>query len=520
MKKEKHRHKEAVSSQKHVTAINALLLIQLILMLTLSIGITQLISISTSGMSDKYMTTIADERSRIIRNYVESAENILASYSHAGEVRRVLENPSDTEAVAAVQKYTEEFSKDIKNLEGIYVSEWNTHVIAHTDPMTVGITTRTGDSLKALQNALSDAGNEVYDTGIIASPATGRQIVSMYRAVYGQDGNPVGIAGLGIYTDGLVDVLDTLSSHDMGRSFYSMIDIKDRRYIFHPEENRISSEANISPLLALCSSLEGSSEDRCGKFTYKVQNTEYVSMYSYISDMGWLFMIDDTASEVYSLTRNMRGYLVLFCIFCFILIVMFNIINKKRQDTAEHLTTVVEKHERTRESLSNAVYNDFLTDIRNRISFSSDFEEGKITVPEKAAYYFALFNIRNFSKVNILFGEEAGDMILVTSARLLNQNFPGAQVYRTGSDEFVVAQLLPEGKSGYDQFMESINQTMNNFSRPFEAGDDRINVTYSVSAAFKSKDVNISVLPALKNIMNMSVQQGPVIITDLDIANI
>ena len=119
MKKEKHRHKEAVSSQKHVTAINALLLIQLILMLTLSIGITQLISISTSGMSDKYMTTIADERSRIIRNYVESAENILASYSHAGEVRRVLENPSDTEAVAAAQKYTEEFSKDIKNLEGI-----------------------------------------------------------------------------------------------------------------------------------------------------------------------------------------------------------------------------------------------------------------------------------------------------------------------------------------------------------------------------------------------------------------
>lgn len=84
----------------------------------------------------------------------------------------VLKNPENKSAIDAAQKYTESFSEDINNLEGLYTSEWNTHVLAHTNAGVVGITTREGDSLKALQDILI-ATDGVYNTGIIISPASG-----------------------------------------------------------------------------------------------------------------------------------------------------------------------------------------------------------------------------------------------------------------------------------------------------------------------------------------------------------
>ena len=151
---------EKKKSRRSVSALNFFLLLQLILMFILSMGITQIISTSAARSSDDYMVTIADERSRIIRNYVESAENILSAYSHAGEIHKVLENPDDKAAAEAAQKYTEEFSDDVVNLEGIYVSTCDTKVLAHTNRSTVGVTTRTGDYLKELQLALKESGRD------------------------------------------------------------------------------------------------------------------------------------------------------------------------------------------------------------------------------------------------------------------------------------------------------------------------------------------------------------------------
>ena len=73
------------------------------------------------------MQTMVKERSQIITNYVNETEHYLTAYSRAGEITDVLMHPTDTNAVAAAQKYTETFSADIPNLEGIYACEWNSH---------------------------------------------------------------------------------------------------------------------------------------------------------------------------------------------------------------------------------------------------------------------------------------------------------------------------------------------------------------------------------------------------------
>ena len=121
----------------------------------------------------------------------------------------LLLNTEDMEKVKAAQAYTEYFSKDISNLDGIYTSNWETKVLTHTNPDVPGITMREGEPLKQLQDSVLAAG-EIYNTGIVVSPASGRQVVSMYRGIYDSNGSPLGIAGLAVYTEGLVSILDSL----------------------------------------------------------------------------------------------------------------------------------------------------------------------------------------------------------------------------------------------------------------------------------------------------------------------
>ncbi len=152
--------------------IGAILIMQMIVMTCLSVVVIMEITKNSKNTAINNLQTIVQERSQIVDNYVQESEVILSAYSKAGEILNVLKNPENKSAIDAAQKYTESFSEDINNLEGLYTSEWNTHVLAHTNAGVVGITTREGDSLKALQDILI-ATDGVYNTGIIISPASG-----------------------------------------------------------------------------------------------------------------------------------------------------------------------------------------------------------------------------------------------------------------------------------------------------------------------------------------------------------
>ncbi len=504
---------------KKVSTLNLILAVQLVFMLGLSIGITQLISNKTKTSSVDYMSTIAEERSQIIKTYVENAEKILSQYSHAGEILDVIKNPTDAATVDAAQKYTEAFSNDIVNLEGIYVSEWNTHVLAHTNKQTAGMITRTGDPLKALQDSLIAAGDGVYNTGIIISPASQKQIVSMYKAVYDENQKPVGLVGLGVYTEGLVDTLNELGKRDMEASFYSMVNVNDNKYIFNQDPNKVTAEATNNELLKTCAKLRSSGVSAAGSFEYELNGEEYISIYSYMPDRGWLFMIDDTQEEIFALTSSMKLYLLVFCIFCLVLMIIFNIINKKQERTAMALTSAVAKNAKTKESLNTAIFNDILTDARSRVSFSNDFEPGKVTETGDTPYYFVMFNACNFSGINIMYGEEVGDTVLASTSDVLKKTFEKGTVYRTGSDEFVVAMQMAGGTAGYSNFMTRIDSALKMLTKPFATESGNVMVSYRVASARKSTNVDSSVLCTLKNIINQSgtAIQGQTKFIDMDL---
>ena len=120
--------------------VAAVVVIEIIIMMVVFLFVNSKITDQIRDNAVKSMETIAQDRAAIIENYVLDAENYLTDYSRAGEISALLKKPYNKKRVARAQKYTEIFGSDRENLEGIYVSEWNTHVLAHTNAKVVGIT--------------------------------------------------------------------------------------------------------------------------------------------------------------------------------------------------------------------------------------------------------------------------------------------------------------------------------------------------------------------------------------------
>ena len=255
------------------------------------------------------MQTIITERSTIIENYVREVEAYLTAYSRASDVVNLLENPTDTKAQEQAQKFTEKFSGDMSNLEGIYASMWNTQVLTHTNAGVVGMTTRTGDSLKALQDAMLSA-DGVYNTGIIISPASKQQIISMYRAVLNDAGEPIGLVGGGIFTTGLKEILANLPVNGLEHAKYYLINANTGEFIFHENEEMIGVVAEDAVTMNIIDSVHEAKESYTSFVEYE---DESIAAYHYIADRGWIFLLTDTSEEIFASVGQTKNVLLVLC---------------------------------------------------------------------------------------------------------------------------------------------------------------------------------------------------------------
>lgn len=269
------------------------------------------------------MQTIAMDRATIIENHVDDAESFLTAYSRAGEIKSLLENPSDIESQAAAQKYTEKFSADRNGLEGIYASEWDTHVLTHTNSAVVGIVTRTGDPLKSLQDTLLST--DVYNAGIIVSPASGQQIISVYKAILDESNNPIGLVGGGIFTTGLKETLDYLPKSGLENSQYYLINTQTNEFIFHNDETFIGTPVEDPMLMNVINNMDTTDSD----FGTIVDNEhDSVLAYCNMANRDWVFILSDSKDEVFAPINSINNSFLALCVLVIILltIIIFSII--------------------------------------------------------------------------------------------------------------------------------------------------------------------------------------------------
>ncbi len=293
----------------------AVLITQFIAFTFLFIFMNSSVTVSAHDNAVNNMQTAAIDRSEIIQNYIKSTEDTLTAYLKAEQIYDLLRDPSNAEYVSAAQKYTETFGKDLTNLEGIYASSWDTKMLTHTNVNVVGKITRPDEERrKQLHDAIL-ATEGVYNTGILISPATGEQIISMYKAVREEDGSHIGLGGIGIFTSGLVDKLNELPLDGLSEAKYFLVNANTGEYIFHPDAEKITTVAEEEFVNDIIAQVKGQSEDVCGSINYKDENgRKNIAAFNSLSEQGWVFILSDKSSEVLAAAEVMRIKLGIICI--------------------------------------------------------------------------------------------------------------------------------------------------------------------------------------------------------------
>lgn len=263
------------------------------------------------------MNEAAETRSEITEQYVQSAEAYLRGYAQSLELKDILQNPQDDTKVARAQTYTASYGSVNENLENVYVADYGSTVLASFVEGPIGKTLREGDALKQLQDKVFGS-NEIWNTGVMASPSTGKQVVSMYYPIFDGD-QPLGYVGAAIYAEELKNTLDQLQGEAGGGKNYMLLDCAAGTYIFCPDEEKTGAVIEEEPVLQMMELAKG--ENSNSEFYHYMENgEEYLSCFHYMPERDWvLVMLTDRQTAVASVER-MSMLLLVMCASILVLI--------------------------------------------------------------------------------------------------------------------------------------------------------------------------------------------------------
>lgn len=268
------------------------------------------------------MQTSMDAKTKLINEYIRNAEAQLVSFSKEKGILELLRNPDDKEKRETFQAYNSEYFAALNGWEGLYVCDWGTETLTHSNNSAVGLVLREGDSLKQLHDNLTAAKGGVYNTGILKSPASGQLIISMYIPIYDGD-TPLGFVGGAIQTEGLSQQLDAVSTHGIENVTYSLINVKSKQYIFDNDAGLILTEIQDESLLKVISQIEGGRET--GRVDYVGEDgKEYFSFFKSIPEKSWALVMRIEKDELYQSVYKSGLVLGVVCVLAFLLITVIS----------------------------------------------------------------------------------------------------------------------------------------------------------------------------------------------------
>ena len=266
----------------------------------------------SSIMKDQIMDEMDDAlktRGKIIEQYVQEAESYLIALGQSLELKEALKNPNDPAVIANAQSYTESYAQVNKNLENVYLGDYNTKVLTSFVKGPIGKTLREGDALKQLHDEVFDS-KDIWNTGIMASLSTGEQVVSMYYPVY--NGNePLGYVGGAIYAQDLKNTLDGMTEGE-NKTDYMLLDAAKSTYIFCPDQEKIGAEIqeeNISKVIELAKGSDGAAASH----EFVENGKDMLALYQYMPDRDWVLVILTDREVAFAPVYQMTILLLIIC---------------------------------------------------------------------------------------------------------------------------------------------------------------------------------------------------------------
>lgn len=195
-----------------------------------------------------------------------------------------------------------------------------------------------------------------------------------------------------------------------------------------------------------------------------------------------LNVTDDSIEKRYDkVVFNTKLLRIFFVVFGVIILILLNILESRRKKIAKNLETAVDKNEKTQESLNNAIFKDTVTDSGNRFSFVVEYGENPVDIPEGTSLCFMMFDINDFSGINIRYGSDIGDKLLSSTAERIKDVFEDGSVYRTGSDEFVAVVKTDNTPDSLSNIAGLLERACKSLTSDHNLGNRNVSAGYSAA---------------------------------------
>ncbi len=290
---------------------------------------TNAASVVKSNITNQ-MTDAVESRAAIIDRYVHSAEEYMTAFALGSEVHDLLSDPNDPGLLDKAQKYTEDFAAVKGVFEGLYIATPSTHVLVHTSQEAIGMTTRSGDSLKMFQETILSQ-PELTNLGIMRSPGTGSMILSMYCPIF-EDQRCIGYVGAGVYASHLMDALLDLNIKGLPDSEYVFLNVETGVYLYHEDEELLNTETTDVGYLEIIKRMKADGSTQANTYSYQDENgVRQLVVYKYLKDRGWVFMVRDNSTEIFSAVTNVRILVGVLCAVMAVAVILFTLLLLHRE---------------------------------------------------------------------------------------------------------------------------------------------------------------------------------------------
>jgi len=139
-------------------------------------------------------------------------------------------------------------------------------------------------------------------------------------------------------------------------------------------------------------------------------------------------------------------------------------------------------------------YMDSLTGMSNNTAYTQATAEIDADIRRgKAGFGVMVVDINNLKKTNDTYGHDAGNALIIQTARIISEIFKGSIVYRIGGDEFVVI-LQRKDMERHRELMEKMDRVISGYRVAVEGGSVPISfargiAVYDSAVDHKYKDV-------------------------------
>jgi len=302
------------------------------MMISIIIMLIMLISTSSAeikGVTQNSMLSLVKETGTGFESYIKNEERTLKNFAKSPIVVEFLKNQTDAALQKEAQDYTMECFNAAGNMEAIYISNWDSTTLTHPVEKAIGVPTREGDRLKSLQENML-ASDDMYNTGIIASPATGKQVVSMYAPVFDDKNNPIGYVGAAVYVNDMAEMFSDTSSMGYDSMYFYTVNGHDGIMIQHPNEEKVGQPVENEAVKQVLARISNNEEVEPGFISYVFDGKNKYAAYFVGKNNDYITVLTVDEKDVLSKINKASSVFIMTAIALMVAFVIITLILSRR----------------------------------------------------------------------------------------------------------------------------------------------------------------------------------------------